>query len=101
MLFRSAESLNRILGVNGLSCAVYFELPEEEVLNRMSKRASKEGRVDDSKHTQFERIRIYKDQTEPLVNYYQTKGKLLVVNALGDVGQVAKSLEEAILSLPI
>lgn len=94
-----AESFSRILTEGGPSCAVYFELPEEEVLKRMSQRASKEGRVDDSKNTQFERIRVYKDQTEPLVQYYKSKGKLLIVNALGDVDQVTSRLENAISNL--
>ena len=60
-----ADALEKIVGQ--ITCAVYFELSEEEVLKRMSERSAKEGRADDSRDTQFERIRVYRSQTEPLV----------------------------------
>lgn len=89
-----AEFLNKIVGE--ISCAVYFELAEQEVLNRMSQRSAKEGRADDSRATQFERIKIYRDQTEPLVQYYQAKNQLAVVDAIGDIAQVSQNLEAAV-----
>ena len=44
-------------------------------------------RTDDSKETVKERLDVYYSQTEPLVNYYKDKGKLLTIDG-------EKSLEE-------
>ena len=89
-----ASALDQILGENGVNAAVYFEIPEEEGLNRMSERAAKEGRADDSVDTRFERIKVYKNQTEPLVKYYKELSKLIVVDAKPSVEEVSKKLEE-------
>jgi len=89
-----AKALDTMLG--GVSAAVYFEIPEEEVLNRMSERADKEGRADDSVETRHERIKVYKNQTEPLVNYYKKLSKLIVVDAKPSVEEVAENLEKEV-----
>lgn len=89
-----AEFLNKTLGE--ITCAVYFELSEEEVVKRMTERSAKEGRADDSRNTQFERIKVYRDQTEPLVEYYRARAKLAIVDALGSIEEVSKKLEMAV-----
>jgi len=76
-----------------LLCAVYFELAEQEVIARLTKRSEIEGRVDDSKETQVERISVYKDQTFPLVDFYRSKKELVTLDALGTVEQVQAKLE--------
>ena len=73
---------------------MYFEIPEDEVLKRMSERAKKEGRADDSVDTRFERIEVYKKQTEPLVEYYKELSKLITVDAKPSVEEVSQRLEE-------
>ena len=37
-------------------------------------------RADDTEATVSKRINVYTEQTEPLINYYQEKGKLITVN---------------------
>ena len=37
-------------------------------------------RADDTEETVSKRISVYTEQTEPLINYYQAKGKLITVN---------------------
>jgi len=95
-----ASALDKILEEEdgGVSSAVYFEIPEQEVLNRMSERAAKEGRADDSIDTRFERIKVYKDQTEPLVQYYKKLSKLIVIDAKPSVEEVSKKLEQELSS---
>ena len=53
-------------------------------------------RDDDKAETVKNRIRVYLDQTMPLVEYYRTKGKLIEINGAQDVEQVTKDLCSAL-----
>lgn len=46
-------------------------------------------RKDDQPETVKDRLNVYHNQTEPLIEYYQKSGKLKVVDGQGDVGEVA------------
>jgi adenylate kinase len=92
------QALNDFLNKRGeeFLAAVYFELPEEEVISRLTKRAQIEGRADDSRETQLDRIAVYKEQTLPLVAFYKAQGDLVSISALGSVEEVQGELEKAI-----
>jgi adenylate kinase len=49
---------------------------------RIAKRAAKEGRSDDTEEVARNRMKIYSQQTAPVVDYYASKGVLTRV--LGD-----------------
>ena len=53
-------------------------------------------RDDDKAETVKNRIRVYLEQTMPLVEYYRTKGKLIEINGAQDVEQVTKDLLSAL-----
>ena len=76
--------------------AVLLEVPEEQLIQRLLKRASLEGRSDDNEATIRRRLEIYRSQTEPLVDHYSKKGILAVVSGLGSIDQVFSALKEAV-----
>jgi adenylate kinase len=53
-------------------------------------------RDDDKVETVTIRIRVYLDQTIPLVEYYRKKGKLIEINGAQPVDQVTKDLLDAL-----
>ena len=53
-------------------------------------------RDDDKAETVKNRIKVYFQQTMPLVEYYRTKGKLIEINGAQDVEQVTKDLLAAL-----
>jgi adenylate kinase len=53
-------------------------------------------RDDDKKETVTKRIRIYFEQTMPLVEYYRQRGKLIEVNGVQPVEQVTKEILAAL-----
>jgi adenylate kinase len=91
-----AEALSQMLEKRGeeLSSVVFFDLPEEEVYRRLAFRRGAEARSDDTEETQRERQRVYKQQTAPLIDYYQTKGLLQTVESSGTVEEVYAALEK-------
>jgi adenylate kinase len=49
-------------------------------------------RKDDLPETVAERIRVYKEMTAPLVDYYRARGLLLPVDAVGTIDEVAEEV---------
>lgn len=71
-----------------LSSCLYFELGEEEAVKRMQKRADEEGRADDTPEVQRKRIKVYKEQTEPLLDFYKKSGNLVKIDSSGSKEEV-------------
>lgn len=53
-------------------------------------------RADDNEETIGNRLRVYEQQTRPLVDYYRQQGKLEVVEAAGEIGTIFKRLVQTI-----
>jgi len=53
-------------------------------------------RPDDNEETVVQRLKVYEDQTRPLVGYYRDKGLLRVINAQGDVDAITQLLVGAL-----
>lgn len=93
-----ARALSRLLEGNGASLDAVINLlvPEEVLLSRMVGRASLEGRSDDRPETVRERLRVYRDKTEPLVAHYREAGLLTEVEGAGEIHQVAERVDRAL-----
>ena len=53
-------------------------------------------RPDDNEATVAERLRVYEEQTRPLVDYYRQQGLLRSIDAEGDVAAVSARVEQAL-----
>ncbi|HKK28779.1 MAG TPA: adenylate kinase [Alphaproteobacteria bacterium] len=95
-----AEALDAMLAEKGLKLDAVVELTvdEEALLNRIKKRAEETGgaRADDNAETLRKRLEIYREQTAPIVPYYESKGLLIRVNGMAPIEQVTKELETAL-----
>jgi adenylate kinase len=93
-----ADALADALAGHGreLTGAVLIDVPDEVVVERISGRG--QGRSDDDPETVRERLRVYHDETEPLVGYYDERGLLRRVDGAGDAdavyAQVRRSADE-------
>jgi adenylate kinase len=74
----AAADLARRLGIT-LHAAVYLQVPEGELVSRLLSRAQLEERRDDMPEVIRRRLRIFSEQTAPLVDYYRDRGILLTV----------------------
>ncbi|WP_036090132.1 adenylate kinase [Leptospira sp. WS58.C1] len=91
-----AEALDKILNSEGLKIkrAINLEVPDEELLQRLLKRAEIEGRSDDNETTIKSRLETYNKKTLPLLDYYAAKGNLSRVNGVGNLDTVTKLIEK-------
>lgn len=96
---------------------IYIDVPDEVIIGRMSgrrvcekcgasynleyKKPIKDGtcdncqgtlvqRKDDHPETVKERLNVYHDETEPLKEYYEKQGRLVVINGQGEVSEITK-----------
>lgn len=73
-----AQTLEGILGGVGqeLDAVLCVEVPEEELVRRAVLR----GRADDGEEVVRERLRVYREKTEPLIGYYRERGLLYPID---------------------
>ncbi|HVL32148.1 MAG TPA: adenylate kinase [Actinomycetota bacterium] len=117
-----ADALGEILDELGhkLNGVVSLEVPDDEIVERLSARAScptcgrtftiKGGepevcdvdgerlfqRDDDRPEVIRKRLQVFHQQTSPLVEYYEKQGLLVRVNGVGDVDEIQARMLEAV-----
>ena len=85
-----AEALTRMLAARNtkLDAVVEFRVCEEELLKRLKDR----GRADDTEEVIHNRMKVYRDETAPLLEYYG--GTVKTVDAVGSLDEVfARALQ--------
>ncbi len=87
-----AEAVGRLLGERDkrVDFVVSLEVPDSELLDRMKGRARAEGRADDTPAAFQKRLAVYREQTQPLIEFYQKRDLLLEVPATGTIEEVAQ-----------
>jgi len=92
-----AEALEKVLEKEGLKidAVLSLEVSDEEILARIRKRQEIEGRKDDSVEVAQNRLKVYRTQTEPLKDYYCSKGMLVEVDAVGSIDEVFHRVDSA------
>ena len=85
-----AEALDDLLTRLGkpLEEALQIDVNEEQVIARIAGRAAQEGRSDDSEEVVRNRMRVYAEQTAPVVGFYEHKGVLTRVLGEGSIDEV-------------
>lgn len=93
-----AKALDLILEKLGLNIdhVVNFEVPDEELVRRLLGRAAQEGRSDDNPESIKNRLQIFKDKTQPLINYYEQKQKLRNIAGLGSTTEIADKVKAVV-----
>jgi adenylate kinase len=106
-----------------LKYVVNMEVPVEEILRRLNGRLTCQNcgrmfnltldppktpgrcdccggalrkRVDDRGETVHERLGVYRQSTQPLIEYYRARGLLKTVNGTGTIDDIAKRIGEAV-----
>ena len=116
-----AEALTNALDAIGqnMDYAINIEVPDENIVNRMAGRRACVGcgatyhivnnpskvegvcdicgeklilRKDDNPETVLNRLKVYHEQTQPLIEYYKAKGILVEVDGTQDMDKVFKDI---------
>src|SRR5207302_197131 len=96
-----AEALDRLLGAKGLALDGVIELKVKEgiLLDRLESRIAEMRargeplRPDDNPEALKTRLRAFKAQTAPLIDYYARKGVLRSVDGMAPIAHVAGAID--------
>jgi adenylate kinase len=73
--------------------AVHLDIPDAVVHRRLARRAIEEGRRDDADPDVVERrLRVYREETEPLLAHYRDRDALVTVDGDGTPEEVSARL---------
>lgn len=93
-----ADALDHLLAKLGqpLDAVVKLEVPNQAIIGRCEIRFKAEGRADDNPDTVRKRLAIYAEQTAPVADFYAGRGKLQVVDGVGELAEVTARIERAL-----
>lgn len=97
-----AEALDAFLAEKGESIQgmIALEVPEEELKDRLRKRALDSGRTDDADPTIIaNRITVYHKETSPVKEFYKKQNKLHLINGKGSIEEISNAIASTIQSL--
>jgi adenylate kinase len=93
-----AEAVDRLLAERSgtVDRVLLFDVPEDELRKRILGRAGQAGRADDNLDALRQRLVVYKEQTEPLVALYRSRGILVAIEAVGSIPEIAERVRMAL-----
>ena len=93
-----ADSLGQMLAKSdrAIDKVVELRVDPEELMRRMLNRAKIEGRADDNEETIRHRMEVYAAETKPLIDYYEQRGKLNVIEGTGTPEEVFARISAAL-----
>jgi adenylate kinase len=118
-----AGALDAALEGKGIDRVLYVKVPEDELVRRLGGRyncrschrpfpeeAAGNGicpvccgelyqREDDRPEALMNRLKVYEEQTAPLIAYYQSQGKLVEINGMQNVEEVTSDLLKSLEAL--
>jgi len=86
-----AEGMERILKEKGrkLDAVLFFDVTDEEILARLGRRRTMEHRADDDPAAVATRLKAYREQTAPLLAWYDARQPVRRIPAVGTVEEIA------------
>jgi len=93
-----ADALDHLLSRIGqpLDAVVKLEVPNEAIVGRCQIRFQAENRADDNPDTVRKRLGVYAEQTAPVADFYAKRGKLQVVDGVGELDEVTARIKRAL-----
>ena len=91
---KQAESLDEIRDNFPVKKVIVFEAGKDELIKRILLRGKTSGRSDDTEDSITVRLEVYQQDTEPLIDFYEQKGMVIRINAVGDVDDIYKQISK-------
>jgi len=93
-----ALALEKILNGNEktVSSVVNLVVPEAVLIDRLAGRSGQEHRTDDRGDTVLERLKVYHQKTEPLIDFYRQRDLLKEIDGIGTVPEITERVESSL-----
>ena len=92
-----AEAVDRMLKAKQarVDRVVLLEVAEADLVQRLLGRAAKEGRADDNIESITQRLKVFQQQTAPLIAFYEGRGIVKRVDGRGDINEIQARMRQA------
>jgi adenylate kinase len=90
-----ASALDKMLASRGetINALLSLEVPHDELVKRLLLRGESSGRTDDADEATIEnRITVYGQKTQPLIDFYKRQGKYHPVEGVGSIEEISARL---------
>jgi len=93
-----AEALDALLArkAQKIDTVLSLEVNRDALLARVTRRFEEQGRADDNPESFKVRFAAYERDTKPLIPYYRDQGKLVSLDGMAAIDQVAQSIAAAL-----
>jgi adenylate kinase len=93
-----AEGMERILKEKGrkMDAVLFFDVTDDEILARLARRRGLENRPDDDPEAVTTRLKAYRDQTAPVLSWYQARNGVRRIPAIGTVQEIADRVQQSL-----
>ena len=93
-----AEGMERILAElnRRMDHVLFFEVTDDEILDRLERRRGLENRADDDPDAVGRRLKAYREQTAPVLAWYEARKVVRRVPAIGSVEEIADRVRQAV-----
>ena len=97
-----AEALDLMLKGRGrqIDLVIRLKVDDKALMARVAGRFAELGRPDDNPDSFRVRLDAYNTQTAPLLPYYSGLGKLVEIDGMGSIDQVAAAIDKALAGAP-
>jgi adenylate kinase len=79
-----------------MNAVLFFDVTDEEILSRLNKRRTVEQRADDDPAAVATRLKTYREQTAPVLDWYDQRNLLRRIHAVGSVQEVAERVRNVL-----
>jgi adenylate kinase len=90
-----AEALDKLLDLKNtdISMVLALEVPEDEIVARISERGKTSGRADDlDENIIRNRFKVYLKETAQVLDHYKKSGKVAELNGVGTIDEIFSAL---------
>ena len=77
---------------HALDAVVSIDADEEELVDRLVLRGQTSGRSDDTPDVIRQRLNVYKEQTEQLIQFYRSSKLVKDVNGIGEIEEITEKI---------
>ena len=93
-----AHALDALLAELGqpVDQAILLDVDTELLIERIAGRAQAEGRSDDTPETVRNRLRVFNEQTAPVIDFYASSKRLITVDGVGEVDAITARILAAV-----
>ena len=93
-----AEGVEQLLRERGrrIGPVLFLDVTDEEIMSRLDGRRSKEARPDDVPEAVARRLRAYREQTAPVLDWYEVRGGVHRISGMGTVDEIAGRIRKAL-----